>query len=786
MTAQSWTGNLSKFGTYFRYKLHNMRSMIILNCIFALLTYPLAVGMMIPTANLGNELNKRQDQGTIEYEQMRNLVQGMTSVWITCIFIAFAMLVALFLMNFVICQKNYRWLYNKNVVDMDYSLPVSDDTRFFGDLLATLSVSLIPHLAAIIIGIVLSYFLPISDLPKYEQSLVDEVRGVFVQLAFTGFVACIMFVGVTLLVMSLCGRKKEARIYPFVVNAAIPIIHALCMYIVTSHAYGCSADELTDFTSIAFTSPLGLLFTSIGSFADDGIFFSTHNLTDGTVTTEVVYTPPLFRPEVLIPLIIITLLCFTAAYFLIKHRRAERVGSSFVFRAVNLILPAIVIFTITAPFAANILNGADPYYPVYNYHTHNIGGNIVAMCVITFIVSVIIELVSGKGFKKFHITLAKYVVTLAASFGICTALYYSNGMGAAYFVPAVDSVSSVRYYINNNIDRDRSVSGTVTQPQYIADVIEVHADIPKNGPECDEMNYSLSLTYFLKDGSKIERFYAITEERYNEMARSLVNPEQCFAMLGGRTPTNEMLHSRIIDIQINDLHYVVDMPYEEIINALRKDSEKASYELLCDSDSMQSIAFYATYKYAQGYTTTAFSVYPWCENTIELLKSKGIPLFEGENVSQYKTAFLIERNDFDINYDVYSAQIDACFVVSFGEQAVKDYNDRKWLYELYGFDSYFEEYGEDAVDVIKDAYFGENAEIVRVQIDESNIDLVNELRALCSSNVASDYSAEKLYTLVLTSQAEFYSPGAVHSNDEYYVKEENLGSAEEIIDQLFG
>lgn len=786
MTAQSWTGNFSKFGTYFRYKLHNMRSMIILNCIFALLTYPLAVGMMIPTANLGNELNKRQDQGTIEYEQMRNLVNSMTSVWITCIFIACAMLVALFLMNFVMCLKNYRWLYNKNVVDMDYSLPVSDDTRFFGDLLATLSVSLIPHLAAIIIGIVLSNFLPLNNLSKNDLIIFDAIRTVFVQLAFTGFAACIMFVGVTLLVMSLCGRKKEARIYPFVVNAAIPIIHALCVYIVTSHAYGCSADELADFTSIAFTSPLGLLFTSIGSFADDGIFFSMRNLADGTVTTEVVYTPPLFRPEVLIPLIIITLLCFTAAYFLIKHRRAERVGSSFVFRAVNLILPAIVIFTITAPFAANILNGADPYYPVYNYHTHNIGGNIVAMCVITFIVSVIIELVSGKGFKKFHITLAKYVVTLAASFGICTVLYYSNGMGAAYYVPAVDSVSSVRYYINNNIDRDRSISGTVTQPQYIADVIEAHADIPKNGPECDEMDYALSLTYFLKDGSKIERFYAITEERYNEMTRSLVNPEQCFAMLGGRTPTNEMLHSRIIDIQINDLHYVADMPYEEIINALRKDSEKASYERLCGSDSMQSIAFYATYKYAQGYTTTAFYVYPWCENTIELLKSKGIPLFEGENVSQYKTAFLIERDNFDINDDVYSAQIDACFVVSLGDQAVKDYNDRKWLYELYGFDSYFEEYGEDAVDVMKDAYFGENVEIVRVQIDESNIDLVNELRALCSSNIASDYSAEKLYTLVLASQAELYSPGAVHSKDEFSVKQENLGSAEQIIDQLFG
>ena len=41
MTARSLTGNFANFGAYFTYKLRSLRSVLILNGIFALLSYPL-------------------------------------------------------------------------------------------------------------------------------------------------------------------------------------------------------------------------------------------------------------------------------------------------------------------------------------------------------------------------------------------------------------------------------------------------------------------------------------------------------------------------------------------------------------------------------------------------------------------------------------------------------------------------------------------------------------------------------------------------------------------------
>ena len=58
---------------------------------------------------------------------------------------------------------------------------------------------------------------------------------------------------------------------------------------------------------------------------------------------------PIFRPEFGIPALLVTLACFAGAYFLIKYRRAERVGMPYVYKGMGLVIPGIVIFAITVP-----------------------------------------------------------------------------------------------------------------------------------------------------------------------------------------------------------------------------------------------------------------------------------------------------------------------------------------------------------------------------------------------------------------------------------------------------
>jgi len=167
MTARSLTGNFANFGAYFTYKLRSLRSVLILNGIFALLSYPLMMGGVLPYAYNEVAMERLRETGLQESEAFANLERQsdtLGSLAVTGMVIGFIMLAAMFLMSYVICSKSFRWLYKKSIVDMDYSLPVSDDTRFFGDLLASLAGSMVPHLLAILVGSGLYWCMPFEAL----------------------------------------------------------------------------------------------------------------------------------------------------------------------------------------------------------------------------------------------------------------------------------------------------------------------------------------------------------------------------------------------------------------------------------------------------------------------------------------------------------------------------------------------------------------------------------------------------------------------------------------------
>ena len=62
MTAQNSTGNFSKFGTYFLYKLRTLRPLIILMGIFSLLSYPLLTGFLVPYMHATVKANEYREQ----------------------------------------------------------------------------------------------------------------------------------------------------------------------------------------------------------------------------------------------------------------------------------------------------------------------------------------------------------------------------------------------------------------------------------------------------------------------------------------------------------------------------------------------------------------------------------------------------------------------------------------------------------------------------------------------------------------------------------------------------
>ena len=644
MTAQSSTGNFSKFGTYFLYKLRSLRPLIIMNSIFALLSYPFAFGMIIPFMELEKktrELRMNNKIDTPEYDMLYEQLMVMEGVFAAAVCVAILMLGGMFIMSYIIPAKSFRWLYRKNIVDMDYSLPVSDDTRFFGDLLAGLSASLVPHALSVGIGYILLLCADIESVNGMDE-ITHNIYSTILQAMLTGLFACLMFAAINLLVMAVCGRNAEARLYPFAMNVAIPVIHMMCLYICLNNVRGYNWYSDTAFEAVAGTSPLGLIFLTLMSVL-------------GSPWTYESYRVPLFRADIFIPALLITIGCLVGAYFLIKHRRAERVGQPFVYRGIGFAIPAVIIFAVVAPFAQAILPALFGSENEANSYSPPVEGLLIAMVICTFVLYVIIQLISGKGFRRFHITLAKYAATLAGCLLICAALHFSQGMGMSSYVPDANKVQEVTYNVigmgyydkmNQTDEEDRfSFSGRVSEPENVQLITDMHREILTH-PE-EELNYfRIDMYYTMKDGTMMSRDYSVPKSVFRKYIKETVLPEAFYN--DQRILREDTLGDRITGVDINDGKgmQLVNISAEELCEAFRKDSELLTYEnyfyqtpitieMATYDDEMKLL--YSSDYFGDEYRV---EIYPWCENVIDLLVKHGLPDIREFKLDGYGTVML--------------------------------------------------------------------------------------------------------------------------------------------------
>ncbi|MBP1543404.1 MAG: ABC transporter permease [Oscillospiraceae bacterium] len=641
MTAQSSTDkkvtkavtvNFSKFGAYYLHKLKSLRTMMILNSIFALLSYPFISGSMLAYTNAylyRQSLPPSQRYGALDS------VDTLSDIFQSSIFVGFLMMAAMFFMSYLITAKSFRWLYRKNVVDMDYSLPISGDTRFFGDLLATFTGVLLPHLIAIIISTVLYNMVDFAALEGSEHTA-SLFTVIGPQLMWTGFFVCVMFIASSLFVMSLCGRAAEARIYPFAMSLAVTLIHGMCMLLMISGSYGFSSSGLDGNTNItdtmAVSSPLGMLWTTL-------MYFLYGRYYNNSVQT------PLFRAGIFVPALVIVLLLFAGAFLIIRYRRAERVGSPFVFRGVRTALPALVIFAIVTVFSIFILPSVfGTYDNVFGGYQDTSQGTVVAMVIVTFVVYVVMELISGKGFKKFWLTCVKYLAALGGSLVLCIGIFLAGGIGMWDRVPAADGVASVEFLVNTSFAWTENHMGTVCEKENIEVVTQVHRDI-LNSPRCYENNYYINLYYTLSDGTSSTRRYCVTQEQHEKYVRMLVSPEAFYNEYEAELDRIDRITS--VRREYDSRLYDVDITGEQLREAYRKDAELVDYDKLFGKQGSLKVSVkldcmnvaHDEPEVIETYTWR-MTLYPWCVNTLALLEGESGADLSTMHLEDFRTVIL--------------------------------------------------------------------------------------------------------------------------------------------------
>lgn len=656
MTAQSSAnGVFYKFLPYYRNKLRNLRPQFIMSVIFGVLSYPLVAGIFIPMcqAYARNarfwDIVAAQDYEPstaeyIAYEAASRDLRLWESLTITAVVIGVLCLMGMFVFTFVTTVKSFRYLYNKSVVDMDYSLPVSHETRFFGDLAAVFTVNILPHLVSILLGVILFQFCD-----KSEFTATADVLDMIIPAAFTGLFACIMEVALTLLMLSFCGRMAEACIYPILVNFAIPMIHCMGLSLIESGVYGGVVETSTwgmtagSLYPMTASSPLGMIIMTFYSMATND---HVENISD---------IAPIFRPEYGIPALLVTLACIAGAYFLIKYRRAERVGMPYVYKGMGLVIPGVVIFAVTVTMGCTVASIVRGNYENYYSYTPDISGIIIGTVIATFIMYIIMDLISGRGFRKFYLTAAKWAGTLGASVLICLLLNLSNGFGAANYVPAPSSVKSVSVSYMDHDDFSWEIGNfKFTANSGDTELLElanhIHSEIPKHSDDSIEKKYSISVEYTLKDGRELTRCYYVTKELYDDVRSQMLIPEAWFKSRCGNVEDYAKDGFRIDSMQFvggDQAAYNVDT--DAFIEAYRQDCQKITFDFVQNNSAWKGDRVKITMlKYnsdeVHGYEWEYLMVYDWMDNTVSLLNGYGISLEDQFDPENYGSAFIIEGN----------------------------------------------------------------------------------------------------------------------------------------------
>lgn len=671
MTAQNSAKSAEKGGVFYKFlpyylnKLRFLRPQMIMTGIFALLSYPISGLLITMLADANIKTEAISDKWTAsnftmyeqEYHQAMELMDTLISLSIMAMVIGAICLIGTFVFTFVTTLRAFRYLYDKNAVDMDYSLPVNHNTRFFADLAAVFTTSILPHLIAVLIGVIFTNVI-VNKTFLFENApaLADAemVSSIIIQCMFVGLFACIMQMAFSLLMISLCGKKAEASLYPVLINIAIPVIHALFIGITESNTYGSSYNGITMYYPVAATSPVGMVFMS-GAYVVQKFFVGSSYELDRTIGLD--GTLPIFRAELLIPALLLTLAFLVGAYFLIKYRRNERVGKSYVYKGMSLVIPGIVVLAMSLSMWNMVFTplASNSQYDYYSY-TPDSGAWLMGLLISTFIIYVIMELISGKAFRKFHISVAKWAGTTVVCAGIAAVLVFSNGFGRAEFVPAPEQVVRADLRLWNTVaDDDEDLGRFEVYSCYdqvvIRSITEIHQMIPKTGSD-PAANRRVQIAYLLRTGEIVERTYRVSDELYPELMKKAITPANWYA---SRYSDLEGYSRYKKDFSVKNISYgnkdfkPRDFDLGELLENIRMDSEKMNYDRYMNPEKgTKQYHIYIeyvedtrpqtdTYVYMN---STMVTVYSWMDNAVAYLEQYGVDL----GSEQFQTAFIIKNS----------------------------------------------------------------------------------------------------------------------------------------------
>lgn len=601
----------SNFKKYFQYKISTMKTRIILMGILGFLSFPV---LSIATA-ITAFITDQEEAGAVIDERV---LMTVYSFFTSSVFICFISLLVMLCMGYFIAISNFSYLHNRNIVDMNYSLPLTRTTRFWADFLSGLTVHIVPYILSSLLGlgifsIGLTWLKADGDLRKGLIFLYPTILSYLL----SGLALFVLLYVFTLLFVSACGNLLEAATYPLIMNLVIPGAISLIVGCTIVNARGVSFGNIVT-EAIAFSSPLGFIISEFSTFV--GLRIDTNE------------TAPLsafINWKILVPYCLLIAGMIVASYFMNKVRKPENTGKSFAFGWVYHVIMSFIIFCYAGLFLL-IRHSTDAF----------VGGGtifIILMVFFSFITFLIIDVITNRGFKRFGIATLRYLGMLGCSVLIVLSLIASRGFMMGYYLPKAEEVQSVKVNVLSDITDDSNASEmTFTSQEAIDIILSLHKDwidIPDS--EYNKYNtYSYyqkaNFEYTLKNGSVVSRNYSsyitLPETYTDKLYRLYVTAEskQLFMDSINQSMKNEWVSTEFYDSLKGSFESLSEEQAIELLQAYKNDFMAQTYEQI--SNPQKRVIGKINIRQANDrgiLYTKSYIVYDYMLETIKKIKSLG-------------------------------------------------------------------------------------------------------------------------------------------------------------------
>lgn len=468
--------------------------------------------------------------------------------------------IAVFIFSFIvmativvfIALKNFEYNITRSKTDMYLSLPISRSRRFLSDYLSGLVSFAVPFLCSGVLLLIISFF-SASVFKKANDSNVFDYytlfRGYLPYAAFkyilVALLVLISLYTLSVLVVNICGTVTESLVFILLLNLFVPLSASCLFSLCVNNAYGV-VDTVPEYV-LTLASPysgVSVIVQYLGNMSGLNLYIKW-----------------------MIPYILFIGIMICLSFVANRKRKAEDTGKPVVFRAFYSIAITIMIISI----------GAFAYLEFTQ--------SILLIILFTSIVYFVAEVCINRGFKKLYKGAIRYAVTVVCVIVFVFIAYKTEGFGIAYRVPSENSIKSVA--ISNGpgyrleIYNDKNFYSDINK-KYITDANKTLIDkyinnnhrIPQRCEELGEYS-SISIFYYLKNGSNISRTYPMDYETTNHMILLEKSDEYLDDLVKMSKNFKNTKQNMIYNKEVN-YHFNNEQELKGLLEALRTDFKSLS------------------------------------------------------------------------------------------------------------------------------------------------------------------------------------------------------------------